>query len=60
MRCKQVKQRCNGCGQEFSLMYYEDGTYDYLDDVCECEGTGFSPLGISLSEWLEELKEKED
>lgn len=55
MRSKQVKQRCNCCGHEFSLMYWENGTYTYLDDPCECE-TDFSPLGISLSEWLEKLK----
>ena len=36
-------------------MYWENGTYTYLDDPCECK-TDFSPLGSSLSEWLEKLK----
>lgn len=54
--CKQVMQQCSACGHQFALMYWEDGTYTYLDDPCECHAE-FIPLGPSISEWIEQLKE---
>ena len=53
---KQVEQQCSACGHRFFLMYWEDGTYTYLDDPCECHADYFS-LGPSISEWLQEIKE---
>lgn len=54
--CKQVAQQCSACGNQFSLMYWEDGTYTYLDDPCDCHAE-FIPLGPSISEWIEEIKQ---
>lgn len=54
MKCKQVEQQCSCCGQRFSLIYWEDGKYTYLDDPCNCEAE-FFPLGLSLSEWMESI-----
>lgn len=54
-KCKQVVQQCSVCGHQFSLMYWEDGTYTYLDDPCDCHAE-FIPLGPSISEWIEEMK----
>ena len=54
-KCKQVEQECSCCGHRFWVVYWEDGTYTYLDDPCECEGE-FVPLGPSISEWLEQIR----
>lgn len=55
--CKQVEQQCSCCGHRFSLMYWPNGTYTYLDDPCDCEAD-FFPLGPSLSEWLEQIRKE--
>ena len=52
---KIVEQQCSCCSHRFSLMYHLNGTYTYLDDPCDCEAE-FYPLGPSISEWLEEMK----
>lgn len=53
-----VKQECNSCGERFTVRYYANGWYDYLDTPCECED-GFTPAdgAPSFSEWLESLKD---
>lgn len=38
-------------------MYSEDGIIRFFGDECACEAE-FSPIGPSISEWLEEVKEK--
>lgn len=52
-----VKQECCSCGERFTVRYYENGWYDFLDTPCECED-GFTPADgePSISEWLESLK----
>lgn len=51
----QAMQECNGCGKTFHIEYDSNGCYEYMTDVCGCEGTGFSPAENvpSISEWLE-------
>ena len=53
-----ARQRCNNCGFEFDIMYFEDGNYEYIEgqEPCECED-GFSPCDgvLSISEWLESI-----
>ena len=41
-------QSCNECGSQFILRVYNDGTYEYLTNPCDCEG-GFSPCDGELS-----------
>lgn len=52
-----VEQECESCGKHFQLKYCSDGTYEYLGEVCECEGE-FHPVGneLTISEWLSERK----
>lgn len=47
------EQQCNGCGNIFKVQYLNNGSYNYIDEPCECEDT-FSPLSAtpSISEWL--------
>lgn len=56
---KQVEQQCSCCGERFSLLYWPDGTYTYLDDPCECQAE-FFPLGPSILEWMEQLASGSD
>lgn len=57
MRTYDAVQECHSCGKRFTIRYYENGCYDYLDTPCECEDA-FTPVGgePSISEWLESLK----
>jgi len=50
-------QECNTCGKQFIIRVYEDGSYDYLTETCECE-SGFSPVDgeISISQAVETLQ----
>ena len=50
-------QSCNACGCQFIIRVFEDGTYDYLTEPCECESE-FSPCDgeISISQSVEALK----
>ena len=54
---RNAYQECNECGKLFQITYFEDGTYEYFDDPCNCE-SGFSPVdGVpSISEWIESLR----
>lgn len=56
MKSKIVMQECTCCGQKFPIKYYENGTYEYICETCECEGD-FEPVDgePSISEWLETL-----
>lgn len=56
MRQLDVKQECAFCGKEFTLRYFEDGCYEYVDEQCSC-GDDFYPLdnAPSISEWLNGL-----
>ena len=56
-KCEVVEQECTACGKKFQVMYSEDGIIRFLGDECACEAE-FSPIGPSISEWLEEIKEK--
>lgn len=58
MRYFDAQQNCNDCNETFTVRYWENGSYDYMDDACECEESGFSPLnGVpSISQWLESLR----
>lgn len=53
-----AKQVCSECGKEFTLRYNSDGTYDYVDNACDCVAE-FSPAdGVpSFNEWLELMAE---
>lgn len=57
MKSKIVMQECICCGQRFPIKYYENGTYEYICETCECEGV-FEPVDgePSISEWVETLK----
>ena len=50
-------QSCNECGCEFIIRIYENGSYDYLTETCECE-SDFSPCNgeLSISQTVEMLK----
>ncbi|MBQ6403317.1 MAG: hypothetical protein IJI27_05375 [Oscillospiraceae bacterium] len=52
-----VKQECDCCGKVFTVRYHSNGTYDYVDEPCDCEAN-FSPVDgePSISQWLEALK----
>lgn len=52
-----VMQECTNCGKMFPLRYFEDGTFEYVSDTCDCEAD-FEPVNgkPSISEWLESLK----
>ena len=56
-KCEVVEQECTACGKKFRVMYSEDGIIRFFGDECACEAE-FSPIGPSISEWLEEVKEK--
>ena len=46
-------QECDNCHIQFRIMYYVDGTYNYIDEPCECESE-FHPVdGPSLTQWME-------
>ena len=47
------EQECNECGVRFRVRYFYDGSYEYVDDPCECE-SGFSPVegNLSISEFI--------
>lgn len=50
----KVMQRCEGCGALFYAEYCSDGTYEYMNDVCDCESE-FHPYYSnepSLSEFM--------
>ena len=53
-----AKQVCSECGKEFTLRYNSDGTYDYVDNACDCVAE-FSPAdGVPyFNEWLELMAE---
>ena len=34
---RKVMQQCESCGALFYVKYYSNGTYEYMNDVCECE-----------------------
>lgn len=34
---RKVMQKCERCGALFYVEYCSNGTYEYLNDVCECE-----------------------
>lgn len=53
---KIAEQECCGCGKHFYIKYCSDGSYEYIDDVCDCIAT-FSPVNgePSISEWIERL-----
>lgn len=58
MQTLYAKQRCNGCGEEFYILYKENGDYEYCTKTCECED-GFSPACSkipSISQWLDQIK----
>ena len=59
MKRKIVKQECWECGHTFSLIYYEDGTYTYLDAPCGCKADFFPLDGPSITEWLERINRKQ-
>jgi hypothetical protein len=52
-----VMQECSVCGKRFPLRYFEDGTYEYISETCNCEA-GFNPINgsLSISEWLDTLE----
>ena len=54
---RTAEQECHSCGKHFYLKYHSDGTYEYVEEVCDCD-TDFSPVEgeLSISEWLEYLK----
>lgn len=50
----KVMQKCETCGALFYVKYYSDGTYEYMNDVCECESE-FHPYysnNPTLSEFM--------
>lgn len=50
----KVMQKCENCGALFYVEYYSDGTYEYMNDVCECESE-FHPYysnNPTLSEFM--------
>ena len=57
-----VMQECQSCGSEFPIKYYEDGTYDYINDNACCDDEGnydfFVPVDgqPSISQWIESLE----
>ena len=34
---RAVMQECEACGALFYVKYCSNGTYEYMNDVCECE-----------------------
>lgn len=50
-------QSCNSCGCQFIIRIYEDGSYDYLTETCDCE-SDFSPCDseLSISQVIKTLK----
>jgi hypothetical protein len=51
-------QTCNECGREFYIQYNKNGSYEYLEDTCDCESS-FSPASAevpSISQWLIAIK----
>lgn len=61
MKSRVVMQECQQCGKLFPVRYFEDGTYEYAGETCECEAE-FEPINgePSISEWLENLKGERD
>lgn len=57
MKTITVTQECCDCGCKFDIMYLQDGTYEYIDDCCDCEYPFFPVNGQpSISEWLESIR----
>lgn len=56
MKTKIVKQECQECGKQFRVKYLEDGSYEYIDEACNCE-SGFHPVEDeqSISQWTDQL-----
>ena len=56
-RHHRALQECSECGKRFLLLYWDDGSYEYLEEPCECEAS-FRPTDgeLSISEWLEKIK----
>ena len=50
-------QECHACSKEFIIRVYQNGSYDYLTDTCDCESE-FSPCNgeLSISQCMEVLK----
>lgn len=56
-RHHRAVQECSECGKQFTLLYLDDGSYEYLEEPCECDAS-FHPVDgeLSISEWLETIK----
>ena len=56
----RVLQRCTECGALFYIMYDSRGTYEYVNDVCDCEVTFFveDENEMSVSEFMNWFKEE--
>lgn len=54
-----VLQRCSGCGALFYITYDSRCTYEYMNDVCDCEDTFFveDENEMNLSEFMDWFKE---
>ena len=53
-----VMQKCESCGALFYVTYCSDGTYEYMNDVCDCESE-FHPYHSdepTLSEFMSMFK----
>lgn len=51
----KVMQKCEGCGALFYIEYSTDGSYEYMNDTCECEAE-FHPYNSNeptLSEFVQ-------
>lgn len=55
---KTVEQECSSCGKHFHIKYCSDGSYEYIDGVCDCLAS-FHPVNgePSISEWIGQIKE---
>lgn len=55
----KVMQECESCGALFYVEHCSNGTYEYMNDVCECESE-FHPYFFNeptLSEFMSMFKE---
>jgi hypothetical protein len=49
-------QECECCGKKFRIKYLLNGSYEYIDEPCECE-SDFTPANSSIpsiSQWIHE------
>lgn len=55
----RVMQKYQSCGALFYVAYRSDGTYEYMNDACDCESEfrTYSPDEPSLSEFMSMLRE---